>query len=207
MADNHVITNHFNTVSPAVWVSGNNTGSTYGKPRRIDEDTLVALYSMASSKASRVNLRRAALAARGERENRKNPTERSGANTSSARCPHKKMNRKDQITAIVAGRIAKSAFYFGGYPLVENMHRRRELRQKNEKEFIKNQKMFARWLDSEYDRKGKEPVDGLVGLMDGFGLAGSAGEKVQDKMEIDVSGLEKKMARLDVIQEDDEEIM
>ena len=51
-------------------------------------------------------------------------------------------------------------------------------------------------------KKGNEAVDGLVGLMKGFGIGG--GEKVEDKMEADMNGLETRMAMLDVIHEEDE---
>lgn len=57
----------------------------------------------------------------------------------------------------------------------------------------------------ENDRKGKEAVDGLVGLMKGFGIGD--GEKAEDKMEIDMSGLQMQMAMLGVIHEDDDEMV
>jgi len=62
---------------------------------------------------------------------------------------------------------------------------------------------LASRFDLENYKKGKEEVDGLVGLMEGFGIGG--GEKAEDKMEIDMNGLERRMAKLEVIREDDGE--
>jgi len=54
-------------------------------------------------------------------------------------------------------------------------------------------------------KKAKEAVDGLVGLMEGFGIGG--GEKAENNMDIDMNGLEKQMAMLEVIHEGDEEAL
>ena len=84
-------------------------------------------------------------------------------------------------------------------------------RRKNEKENVERKKLLEDWLDSENKRQQEQAVDGLVGLMEGFGIC--AGEKVQEKgmaeggqagIVMDMDGLERQMATLEVIREEGE---
>ena len=94
---------------------------------------------------------------------------------------------------------------------MKRTQQRKRVRRKSERENVERKKWLEDWLDSENKRKEEQAVDGLVGLMEGFGIC--AGEKVQEKgmaeggqerILMDMDGLERQMATLEVIREDGE---
>ena len=94
---------------------------------------------------------------------------------------------------------------------MKRAQKRERERRKSERENVERKKWLEDWLDSENKRREEQAVDGLVGLMEGFGIC--AGEKVQEKgiaegrqegILIDMDGLERQMATLEVIREDGE---
>ena len=78
----------------------------------------------------------------------------------------------------------------------ENEQRRRDRQSIERKEWLES------WLEAESKRRGEEAMDGLVGLMDGFGV----GEKVQEMATVegawegvmDMGELEMQMATMEV---------
>ena len=139
----------------------------------------------------------------GKRDTRKNLAGRSITDTHTTGHPARK-NKNSTITTS-AGRVGKSHTMSGAHHLSEKIQKRRVSNKKSQRDSIGRKEWLASRFGLENDRKGKEAVDGLVGLMKGFGIGD--GEKAENKMEIDMSGLQMQMAMLGVIHEDDDEMV
>ncbi|PUU72479.1 hypothetical protein B9Z19DRAFT_1137526 [Tuber borchii] len=201
ITNNYLNTNSSNAVSPTIWVAGNKSKGGHKKSPLLDERTAAVLVAMATSGDDFVDLRNLAMSF-GKRDSRKNLAGRSITDTHTTGHPAR-MNNSTITTS--SSRVGKSHTMSGAHHLSEKIQKRRVSNRKSQKENIGRKE----WLESRFglmnDRKGKAAVDGLVGLMKGFGIGD--GENAKDKMEIDMSGLQMQMAMLGVIQEDDGEVM
>jgi len=139
----------------------------------------------------------------GKRDNRKNLAGRSITDTHTTGHPARK-NKNSTITTS-SGRVGKSHTMSGAHHLSEKIQKHRVSNKKSQWDSIGRKEWLASRLGLENDKKGKEAVDGLVGLMEGFGIGG--GENTKAKMEVDMNGLQMQMAMLEVIHEDDEMVM
>ncbi|KAG0137814.1 hypothetical protein HOY82DRAFT_535152 [Tuber indicum] len=219
MAQNN-ITNSYNIASPAMWVTGNHNKHDYdNSPPLLDEQTTAILVAMgmhryftpthttqfaprAVTGSDIIDLRKLALF--NGKCKVKPSTERAVANTHPA---HKSIakNKKHSAPATF-GRAWKSIALSGAHHLPSGIQKHRQDYRRNMRGFFERERL-ERWIESENERKAKEAVDdGLVAAMEGFGFGGG-GREVGEKVEIDMNGLEMKMAMLDVMKDDDGEIM
>jgi len=83
--------------------------------------------------------------------------------------------------------------------------------RRSKRENAERKKWLEDWFDSENKRKEEQVFDGLVGLMEEFGIC--AGEKIEEKgmtegeqegIGMEMDALERQMATLEVIREDGE---
>ncbi|KAG0633085.1 hypothetical protein HOY80DRAFT_1108099 [Tuber brumale] len=211
MAIDHVTTNPINITSPTIFVTGADTQPRFRQVLKLDEGILAAI---ATPEDPPVDPNQAAKShgKRGRRKKFKNSRKlisRTMANPNTKRDRVRNTSRKSNKNATTAtassgsDRILRSGA--GTQSDSKKVSRKsRKWRKRNEKKRIESKTVLESPIASE-NKKGDEAVGGLVEAMEGFGIGGN--EEVKEKMEIDMHGLEMKMAVLDVMEDDDGEIM
>ena len=91
---------------------------------------------------------------------------------------------------------------------MKKAQKRDKAQKKSEREKAERKKWLEKWLASQAKSEGEQAIDGLVGLMEGFGIC--AVDKAQEKTMVegeqegmvDMKKLEMQMAMLGVMGED-----
>ncbi|RPA93368.1 hypothetical protein L873DRAFT_1793701 [Choiromyces venosus 120613-1] len=239
MGKDNIITNPFNIVPPAVCVPGQAIGHHDYKSTQVEEHTGPITsaggiqYSLSSpvhqreEKApsghnsvrhlehAKPNAKRDIRKSRRHRMNlaTNSPTNNNPIRTRLAQLAHlaaKKEKKNSSAAGRSVSRVGRDMRSGSGVRSLLPNGQKDRIYIWREREYIKLNMRLACSICLEEYRKDKEQIDGLVGLVEQFGIG--AGEKGREKMEvengqegvdIDMDGLEVKMGKLVVKRDDD----
>ncbi|PUU73775.1 hypothetical protein B9Z19DRAFT_1068726 [Tuber borchii] len=240
MSEDYIAINPSNTSSPTAGAAGNHATGSYSKFPLLDERTAAILVAIGvplsflptfTLRTWHFPLHKTTLndvsadlhvgpgGKPGGRKNRKNRRNRKNSKNSNKHPVAKTTplrtsnrvgkNKKNSATATASSGSARKSPPGSGKR--KRAQQRDRDRKRSERENVERKKWLEDWFDSENKRKEEQAVDGLVELMEGFGIcAGDKGQEEgmaegwQEGIVMDMDGLERQMATLEVIREDGE---
>ncbi|PWW71789.1 hypothetical protein C7212DRAFT_348582 [Tuber magnatum] len=204
----NIAINPFCITPPTIRVTGMDTQFRCTQAPRLVECGATILAAMATPEDCCADLCMAVKSGgkRGSRKNRKKLNKHTVTNTNRvrARKPVGK-SKKKSTTATASGKVKKSCVGSGTKSHSKKVHKSKKWRKRNEREATERKKWLENWIDSENKRKGEEAVNGLVGLMEGFGIG--IGDKVQEEWMVEgrQEGMDMDMVGFEVMREDEDE--